>query len=120
MDLSSDDYRNASFSNYVTPVAEIIGRWWRRRWSIQITEGGGNSFTIPPPVADIDVPAMFVSAWWESESLLLLDTYSRTETLQDDELIYVSVIAAWLRYRLAPAELIVQGVKGHPILTLSN
>jgi hypothetical protein len=116
----ADDYSDAAFANYSIPEAEEIGHWWRRRWTVDLARGVTGGCPIPPPMIETDTSGMFVSAWWKSDSHLLIDTYTRDEELHDGELVFVSVIGAWLRYRFAPVEVRLQGSSRHPVLTMSR
>jgi hypothetical protein len=116
---ANDDYAGITIRSTPVPVPDRVGSWWRRRWTF-VVAGGRREFRLPPPLGDATDLQLVASCWWESESQLVLELHTRNEQLSGDELTYVSIVAAWLAVCFPDAEIIVDGVRDHPLLKTSR
>ena len=63
--------------------------------------------------------AVVVSSYYLQTGQLVVDCYAVDDTLPGDALAYVSLIAAWVQHRNEGTEVVVNGVRRHPLLTMS-
>src|SRR5688500_16143097 len=97
MSQGSEDYEDFTIRVPELPVAERVGEWWRRRWHFEVPEASETTFRLPPPLGEIRELSMLVSSWWESNSILIVETITGEEELSVDEMTYMSLVGAWLK-----------------------
>jgi hypothetical protein len=120
MSQASNDYEGLRLRVPTMPPSERVGDWWRQRWHFRLEHATGGEFRLPPPLGEIREMAMLVSSWWESETLLIVEMITREQELSVDELTYVSLVGAYLRWKFPEGDILVEDMMDHPILKMSR
>jgi hypothetical protein len=105
-------------TNFPKPVA--VSGWWRWRWSFEARGGSLRPVVLPPPVNEVDRLPVVVSSSYLQDGQFVVDCYAVDDELPGDALAYVSVIAVWIQHRNRDAEVVVNGVRRHPLLVMSQ
>lgn len=115
-----DPYEGISLRRVPPPRTLAVGGWWRARWRFRSVGMPLQSFPVPPPWGDVDTTSLFVSCWRNNGEKLVVDVFSRDETVSAESLTCVSVIAAWLKRKAGGNDIEVDGIRGRPVVKLSR
>jgi hypothetical protein len=115
-----EDYTDVTIKAAPMPSPLRVGRWWRRRWNFDLIGEAGGSFCLPPPAGELENLALIASCWWESSSRFVFELLTLDERLSADELVYLSLVGAWLKLEYPDASIMVEGDAHHPMLKASE
>jgi hypothetical protein len=114
------DYDDMKIKAPGYPAAVRVGIWWRRRWHFRLASGEWRYPLLLPPTSDNREVGLVITVSHVSAAEVVVDIYSSSEVVGVEELVYLSVFAAWLGYRYSHENVLIENLETHPLQSMSK